>query len=50
MQKLHVVLDVYRNLADVQTIRKEVIGKLTSMLLHPFPTVRHSTSSLPHTH
>lgn len=44
MQKLHMALDMYRNLADIQTIRKEVIDKVISMLLHPFPKVRNSIS------
>ena len=44
MQKLHMALDMYRNLADIQTIRKEVVGKVTSMLLHPFPKVSNTIS------
>jgi len=40
IQKLHVALNVYRGLADVEVIRKEVLTKVSSMLLHPFPSIR----------
>ncbi|OCL03190.1 hypothetical protein AOQ84DRAFT_392453 [Glonium stellatum] len=38
--KLHIALDVYRGLADIPTIRKDVIAKVASMLLHPYPKIR----------
>jgi hypothetical protein len=40
MRKLHLVLDVYRGLADITIIRGEVVKKVVSMLLHPFPKIR----------
>ncbi|KAF2083171.1 hypothetical protein K490DRAFT_52336 [Saccharata proteae CBS 121410] len=40
MHKLHLAMDVYRGLADVPVIRADVLTKLTSMLLHPFPKIR----------
>ncbi|KAF2103374.1 hypothetical protein NA57DRAFT_63931 [Rhizodiscina lignyota] len=40
MHKLHLALDVYRGLADVTVIRKDVTSKLVSMLSHPFPKLR----------
>ncbi|KAJ9644755.1 hypothetical protein H2199_003719 [Coniosporium tulheliwenetii] len=40
MVKLSVALDLYRGLADVDATRADVIAKLTSMLLHPFPKIR----------
>ena len=40
MQKLHLALDVYRGLAGIAVIRKEVAKKVISMLLHPFPNIR----------
>lgn len=40
MHKLHLVLDVYRGLADIPSIRSEVVKKVVSMLLHPFPKIR----------
>ena len=40
LHKLHIALDVYRGLANIPTIRKDVIAKVASMLLHPFPKVR----------
>ena len=39
VHKLHLALDVYRGLADVVNIRTDVMSKLVSMLLHPFPKV-----------
>jgi hypothetical protein len=42
MQKLHLALDVYRGLGNVSTTRADTITKVTSMLLHPFPKVRHA--------
>ena len=44
MQKLHFVLDVYRGLADVPTIRADVLAKVSSMLLHPFPKIRSAAA------
>ena len=46
MQKLHLALDVYRGLADIEAIRAETINKLLSMLLHPFPKVRITCDTL----
>jgi len=43
--KLHAALATYRGLADIAAIRDDVLAKVTSMLLHPFPKVR---SRLPH--
>ncbi|KAF2428971.1 hypothetical protein EJ08DRAFT_308806 [Tothia fuscella] len=43
VQKLVVVMDVYRGLADVDVIRKEVLTKVVCMLLHPFPTVSYNS-------
>lgn len=40
LHKLHIALDVYRGLANIPTIRKDVIAKVASMLLHPFPKIR----------
>jgi len=40
IQKLIIVCDIYRGLADVQAIRSDVLTKVVSMLLHPFPKVR----------
>ena len=40
LQKLHLALDVYRSLADVEAMRKDVLEKVASMLLHPFPKIR----------
>lgn len=39
MVKLSVALDLYRGLADFDVTRADVIAKLVSMLLHPFPKV-----------
>jgi hypothetical protein len=39
IQKLSFALDVYRGLAEVDAIRKDVLTKVSSMLLHPFPKV-----------
>ncbi|KAE9981599.1 hypothetical protein EG328_011538 [Venturia inaequalis] len=43
-QKLHAALSIYRNLGDVPSIRSEVIKKVTSMLVHPFPSIRASAA------
>lgn len=40
LHKLHIALDVYRGLANIPTVRKDVIAKVASMLLHPFPKIR----------
>ncbi|KAK8212148.1 tubulin folding cofactor D C terminal-domain-containing protein [Phyllosticta capitalensis] len=42
--KLHLALDAYRGLASVPAIRPEVMTKLASMLLHPFPKIRVSAA------
>jgi hypothetical protein len=39
ISKLLGALDVYRGLADVNVIKREVCVKVKSMLLHPFPKV-----------
>lgn len=39
MQKLHLALDVYRGLGEIESTRADTLAKLTSMLLHPFPKV-----------
>ncbi|KAF2188170.1 hypothetical protein K469DRAFT_703631 [Zopfia rhizophila CBS 207.26] len=44
MQKLHLALDVYRGLGTIPSTRADIITKVTSMLLHPFPKVRYSPS------
>jgi tubulin-specific chaperone D len=38
--KLHTVLNIYRGLAEIPTIRPDVVKKVASMLLHPFPSIR----------
>jgi hypothetical protein len=40
IHKLLIVLDVYRGLADISMIERDVCVKVKSMLLHPFPKVR----------
>lgn len=40
LHKLHLALDVYRGLADIPSLRSEVVKKVGSMLLHPFPKIR----------
>ncbi|KAK7510960.1 tubulin folding cofactor D C terminal-domain-containing protein [Phyllosticta citriasiana] len=42
--KLHLALDAYRGLVSVPAIRPEVMKKLLSMLLHPFPKIRVSAA------
>ncbi|QDS73191.1 hypothetical protein FKW77_002579 [Venturia effusa] len=44
IQKLHAVLNIYRSLAKIIPIRSEVIKKVTSMLVHPFPSIRASAA------
>lgn len=39
MHKLHIALDVYRGIAEVEAVRPEVLKKVSSMLLHPYPKV-----------
>jgi hypothetical protein len=38
--KLHAVLNIYRGLAELPSIRPDVVKKVSSMLLHPFPSIR----------
>lgn len=40
MQKLHLAIDVYRGLGNINATRVDTVKKLASMLLHPFPKVR----------
>lgn len=39
MQKLSLSLAVYRGLLEIPLIRADVLSKVSSMLLHPFPKV-----------
>lgn len=49
MQKLYLALDVYRGLGTIPSTRADTITKVTSMLLHPFPKVRQTGTSIWHT-
>jgi len=44
IHKLHIALDVYRGLVEIDSTRKDVLLKVASMLLHPFPKVRSSAA------
>ncbi|KAF2808276.1 uncharacterized protein BDZ99DRAFT_419247 [Mytilinidion resinicola] len=44
INKLHIALDVYRGLAEIDSTRKDVLLKVASMLLHPFPKIRSSAA------
>ncbi|KAF2494219.1 hypothetical protein BU16DRAFT_512612 [Lophium mytilinum] len=44
IHKLHIALDVYRGLAEIDSTRKDVLLKVASMLLHPFPKIRSSAA------
>ncbi|OCK83592.1 hypothetical protein K432DRAFT_440727 [Lepidopterella palustris CBS 459.81] len=44
IHKLHIALEVYRGLAEVDATRTDVISKVASMLLHPFPKIRISAA------
>ncbi|TID25957.1 beta-tubulin cofactor d [Venturia nashicola] len=43
-QKLHAALNIYRSLGNIPSIQSEVIKKVTSMLVHPFPSIRASAA------
>jgi tubulin-specific chaperone D len=53
IHKLHVALDVYRGLAGLPRLpfdQNEVLKKMASMLLHPFPKIRLSAAEALFTH
>lgn len=47
MQKLSLSLAVYRGLLEIPVIRRDVLAKLVSMLLHPFPKVARQMNKPP---
>lgn len=48
--KLEAAVKVYSGLASIFSVQKEVLGKLASMLLHPFPKVRTAAAEALYTH
>ena len=42
VSKLLITVQVYRGLSDIELVRSQIIKKLLSMLLHPFPKVSDS--------